>query len=91
MDKQISINISAPINLNVPYALKLIPKNLAIFVNNGESCYYGYDNTISGKLIITNLDQINFIVSGKFEFSTITDNCETINITNGRFDLQYIP
>jgi predicted small secreted protein len=91
MDKQISINISAPINLNVPYDLTLIPSNLAIFVNNGEGCYYDYNNTISGTLLLTNLDQINFIVSGTFEFSTVTGNCENINITNGRFDLQYIP
>ncbi|HRZ31585.1 MAG TPA: DUF6252 family protein [Flavobacterium sp.] len=91
MDKRISINISAPINLNTPYDLTLFPNNLAIFVNNGEGCYYDYDHTTSGTLTITKFDQTNFIISGTFEFSTITDNCEAVTITNGRFDLQYIP
>lgn len=91
MDKHISINISAPINLNTPYDLTLLPNNLAIFVNNGEGCYYDYDHTTSGTLTITKFDQTNFIISGTFNFSTQTNECENINITNGRFDLQYIP
>ncbi|MDD2984991.1 DUF6252 family protein [Flavobacterium sp.] len=91
MDKRISINISAPINLNTPYDLTLFPNNLAIFVNNGEGCYYDYDHTTSGTLTITKFDQTNFIISGTFNFSTQTNECENINITNGRFDLQYIP
>ena len=91
MDKRISINISAPINLNTPYDLTLFPNNLAIFVNNGEGCYYDYDHTTSGTLTITKFDQTNFIIYGTFNFSTQTNECENINITNGRFDLQYIP
>ena len=91
MDKRISINISAPINLNTPYDLTLFPNNLAIFVNNGEGCYYDYDHTTSGTFTITKFDQTNFIISGTFNFSTQTNECENINITNGRFDLQYIP
>jgi len=54
-------------------------------------CLYEYNDTYQGSVIFTNIDQTNFIVSGTFEFSTINDDCENINITNGRFDLQYIP
>lgn len=90
MDKRISINISAPINLNTPYDLTLFPNNLAIFVNNG-GVGHDYDHTTSGTLTITKFDQTNFIISGTFNFSTQTNECENINITNGRFDLQYIP
>lgn len=39
-----------------------------------------------GVLIITNFDNENFIISGTFEF-TVLDN--DINITNGRFDLNF--
>ena len=71
--------------------MTLVPDNLAVFINNGAGCYYDCINTTSGTLKITNFDQNSFIISGTFEFSTITDNCENITITNGRFDLQYIP
>jgi hypothetical protein len=54
-------------------------------------CHYEYNDTYEGTVIFTKIDTINYIISGTFEFSTITDNCENINITNGRFDLQYIP
>lgn len=89
-DVDVIITVGGPLSINVTYDL-VYPNNVAIFVNNGESCYYDYPDTIEGSLTLTNFDQINFIVSGTFEFSTVTDNCETINITNGRFDLQYIP
>lgn len=42
-----------------------------------------------GILTITNFDEENFIISGTFEFSIIDNNGTTINITNGRFDLNY--
>ena len=91
MDIQVIIDISQPLSINTTYSLTNTPVNLAIFVNNGVGCYYDYPNTLDGSLSITNFDQTNFIVSGTFEFSTITNDCEDIKITNGRFDLQYIP
>jgi hypothetical protein len=54
-------------------------------------CHYDYNNTYQGNVKFTKIDTINYLISGTFEFSTVTDNCENINITNGRFDLQYIP
>ncbi len=29
-------------------------------------------------------------VAGIFKFSTVTDDCEIVNITEGRFDMKYI-
>jgi hypothetical protein len=54
-------------------------------------CHYEYNDTYQGTVRFTKIDTVNYIISGTFEFSSVTDNCENINITNGRFDLQYIP
>jgi hypothetical protein len=54
-------------------------------------CQYEFEDTYQGAIIFTKIDTVNFIISGTFEFSTVTENCENINITNGRFDLKYIP
>jgi len=43
----------------------------------------------AGTLTITNFDQDNFIISGTFEFTVLDSNGNNINITNGRFDMNY--
>jgi len=58
-------------------------------------CLYATDSTIGGALTIHYLDTINSIISGTFEFKALSTNdsqegCpDTVNITDGRFDLQY--
>ncbi len=42
-----------------------------------------------GKLIITNYDPENFILSGTFEFTVLDDAGKEIKITDGRFDVLY--
>jgi len=42
-----------------------------------------------GKLIITRFDPENFIISGTFSFSIIDENGDNIEITEGRFDMNY--
>ena len=42
--------------------------------------------SISGNLVITKFDLNNSIISGSFEFTISKPSCETIQITNGRFD-----
>ena len=91
IDVNIIIRISENISINTSYNLTNTPLNQSLFINNKNGCYYDYINTSSGTVTITNFDQTNFIISGTFSFSTVTDECEFINITNGRFDLQYIP
>ncbi len=55
------------------------------------TCYYEYNDTFDGTLTFHEIDRSNYIISGTFEFSTVTDDCDTVYITDGRFDLQYIP
>ena len=80
----ISENNSYVLNSNT------VPKG-EYYIEN-QNCFYFTSSNYSGSITITKLDNINFIVSGTFEFKSISDNCEgIIDITNGRFDLQYIP
>ena len=58
-------------------------------------CLYTTDSAIGGALTINYLDTINSIISGTFEFKALStddsqEGCpDTVNITDGRFDLQY--
>lgn len=60
-------------------------------IQEGVTCYYEYGDTYEGSVIFSKIDQTNYIISGTFEFSTVTENCENVSITNGRFDMQYTP
>jgi hypothetical protein len=42
-----------------------------------------------GNLIITRLDEEEFIISGTFEFTVLDNDGNEIKITDGRFDLNY--
>jgi len=60
-------------------------------ISENVFCIYDESDTYEGYVTFTKIDKVNYIISGTFEFSTITDDCEDIQITNGRFDLKYIP
>jgi hypothetical protein len=59
------------------------------------NCMYGGSSNgadlISGQLTITKFDKVNYIISGLFEFTVTHAGCETLIITNGRFDMHYAP
>jgi len=46
------------------------------------------DTIVGGKLILLKADTINEIFSGTFEFTVVDSQCDTIKITNGRFDIK---
>jgi hypothetical protein len=58
--------------------------------NNQVICDYTYENQIyrRGSLTITRLDLNKGIISGTFEFTLAKPGCDTIRVTNGRFDKQ---
>jgi len=94
---EISEGINLVINLpqvNTPYKLPNFVESRALYrkrYKSGSYCYYDYNNTQSGHIILTRLDHQKFIVSGKFEFTTVLPGCDTIRVTDGRFDMEYIP
>ena len=54
-----------------------------------EYCTYDIDGTISGRLSISTLNESKVIIAGTFEFVTVTPGCDTIIVTDGRFDVLY--
>ncbi len=58
-------------------------------------CIYGgpsnLDQILKGELTITKFDKINYIISGTFHFTVINPVCDTVRVTNGRFDIRYAP
>lgn len=61
------------------------------YVNDLPNCIFEPENTLSGKLTFSRIDMTEFIISGTFEFETFTQNCDSIKVTDGRFDLYYHP
>ena len=93
-EQEIGIVVFSQIQANRTYDLTSAPAEIAEFDWYGVSiptCIYESENTLSGTLTITHFDSINYIVSGTFEFVTATEGCDTIRVTDGRFDIPYIP
>ncbi|WP_418602422.1 hypothetical protein [Hwangdonia sp.] len=79
-----------PIKINEEYDLT---GKARFFVdpNPQLGCHYDFQDSYQGNLIFSKIDRVNYFISGTFSFSTITNNCEDIKITEGRFDMKYIP
>jgi len=63
----------------------------AYLESSTQSCKYESQSCISGKILLTKLDRVKYIVSGTFHFVTVAKDCDTLKITNGRFDIRYTP
>ncbi|GLB53184.1 hypothetical protein NBRC110019_22240 [Neptunitalea chrysea] len=54
-------------------------------------CHYELEDSYEGSVVFSKIDTDNFIISGTFQFSSVNNDCENVDITSGRFDMQYIP
>lgn len=91
-DETVGFNLSDPLEENKSYSLiKDIYKSGYTLRKGDLICIYTFNDTFEGAITFSKIDRINYVISGTFEFSTVTDDCEAVNITNGRFDLKYIP
>ena len=71
------------------YKLRTIGHHGAAFTNRLTSCtYLGTDPSTycKGTLTITRLDRAVGIVSGTFSFTLYKPGCDTVKVTQGRFD-----
>lgn len=66
----------------------LFSTNKQCFANTG-GLGIGKGKSYDGELRLTKDDKINKIFSGTFWFSIRTDYCDTLKITDGRFDIKY--
>jgi hypothetical protein len=81
------LGINSPIEENVAYPIRS-SSNSVYTSYYSKKCDYLNEDMISGEIIITNFDPNNRVVSGEFEFITVKDDCDTIKVTDGRFDLK---
>ncbi len=56
---------------------------------NASGYGIGYGKNYTGELSLTKVDTVNKILSGTFWFNIKTDYCDTLKITDGRFDIRY--
>ena len=91
-DESLSMNLIDPLDINEAYLFDGVIYYSGYSLRIGNAiCIYEFDSTFEGSITFSKIDRINYIISGTFEFSTVTASCDTIRITNGRFDMQYIP
>lgn len=85
----IDMFVGGPLEENISYSLVRLSKYTDF--NIIDNCRYDIEDAYQGSIIFSNVDNQNFILSGTFEFSTVTDGCKDIKITEGRFDVKYTP
>jgi len=75
-------------DLTLPsHSFARITRSKGIAPNYEFRCRYEPEDIISGEL---NLIRVSGgIVSGTFEFAAVNDDCDTVRVTDGRFDLTY--
>jgi hypothetical protein len=76
----------APFNINL--------SNTSLYrirFDNGICSYFSTDTDTktSGSLTVNKLDRINRIISGTFNATLSKAGCDTIKITDGRFDMKF--
>ena len=80
-------------SIQKPQTITFGVKNFTvIFFNDKNLCDYSSTDTntkMSGSCTITKLDKPNRIFAGTFDFVLIKAGCDTIKITEGRFDMKY--
>ncbi len=71
------------------YKLRTLGHHGAAFSDASGLCYYtstDAKNYCRGQMTITRLDQAAGIFSGTFSFTMATPGCDTLKVTQGRFD-----
>jgi hypothetical protein len=87
------IHVIGNAQLNLPYSIGN-DNNLTFQYSSDSSCL-GISSkiieadTAIGSITFTRLDSVNKIISGTFSFKVPFQNCDTLNFTDGRFDIHY--
>lgn len=92
--ERLTINIKGGLQQGLIYQLNN-PGIKSIRISTNKSCkgYLGSNvlnlYSTGGTMELTKLDLNNKIISGKFNCKIPVPNCDTLKITNGRFDIKY--
>lgn len=82
-----SLNFRTP-----PFSIPLYNKSIFSLGFQRNSCDYLWIDTLvkaSGILTISKLDRTNNVIAGTFNATLIKEGCDTIKITQGRFDMKF--
>ena len=92
VSEQLTIGIRDSLNfITAPKSFPLSRSGLYV-ISYSKSCDYFstlIDVQSTGALTITKLDRSNRIISGTFEATLSKAGCDTIRITEGRFDMKF--
>jgi len=91
-DTQYFIIAGAPVTKAGTYPID--GKTIGVYYSSGIKgpCYEYYnspDLTMSGQLTVTRLDLQAGIVAGTFSFKLFQPGCDTVRVSNGRFDYKF--
>lgn len=90
--KDFYFEVVDPIEVGVRYTLpSSMHKTKFESHTTDTSCFYDYDDTFYGHITFSRIDRVKYIISGTFEFSTVNASCDTVTVTDGRFDMGYLP
>ncbi|MDU0369639.1 hypothetical protein ACFPAF_04475 [Hymenobacter endophyticus] len=56
---------------------------------NTDRCSYDGVNIRTGTLTLTRYDPVARIAAGRFAFTLYEPGCDTLRVTDGRFDVQF--
>jgi hypothetical protein len=70
------------------YSLSKIARSELRLIDYNTQCTYDTDSLNIGVLEMTRVDTVNAIFSGRFHFKIGVAGCDTIRVTDGRFDLR---
>ena len=88
-----AVHVKENVQLNVAYQM-YNNSNLSFVYLSDSSCFGISSNVINvftaiGSIKFSRLDSVNKIISGTFSFQVPIPACDTLNFTDGRFDIQY--
>ena len=87
------IGITDSLNFKTaPFSLLLYNKSKYSILFLRNSCDHRWTDTLvkaSGSLTVSKLDRTNNVIAGAFNATLIKNGCDTIRITEGRFDMKF--
>lgn len=92
--QSIGLGVSDSLNFfKIPITLSLGQQNLfgLTLIDRAGCTYDFYDPNVvkAGELTITKLDRTKRIISGMFNATPTKNGCQTLNISDGRFDMKF--
>lgn len=90
-EKQEIILLAKDLRERSTYKLIDLFHGAAIFGDGEMKCFYVVGPSVyrTGSMTITKISTKKRIISGVFEFTLAKPNCDTIKVTEGRFDMKF--